>query len=129
MQVVTHCGNCPTSSRCRQKPAALAAAGIPFAFTSEGLDAPRDLIAAVKKSIDLGFKREDAIHALTLGAARIYGVDNRLGSIEPGKIANLTVIKGELFDSMARVQMVFVDGKKYDPAPEPPPARRGEETR
>ncbi len=110
-------------------PAALAAAGIPFAFTSEGLDAPRDLIAAVKKSIDLGFKREDAIHALTLGAARLYGVDNRLGSIEPGKIANLTVMKGELFDSMARVQMVFVDGKKYDPAPEPPPARRGEETR
>jgi imidazolonepropionase-like amidohydrolase len=110
-------------------PIALAAAGVPFAFTSEGLSAPRDLIAAVKKSIDVGLKKEDAIRALTLDAARIHGVDDRLGSIEAGKIANLAIVKGELFDSLARVEMVFIDGKKYDPAPEAPAPRRTEETR
>lgn len=110
-------------------PAALVAAGVPFAFTSEGLDSPREMVAAVRKAVDRGLKREDAVRALTLGAARIYGVDNRLGSIEAGKIANLTVVKGDLFDSLARVEMVFIDGKKYEPVPEPAGARRGEETR
>jgi imidazolonepropionase-like amidohydrolase len=110
-------------------PIALAAAGVPFAFTSEGLDSPREIIAAIRKSVDLGLKKEDAIRALTLGAARIYGVDNRMGAIEAGKIANLTVVKGELFDALARVEMVFIDGRKFEPAPEPAGGRRGEETR
>jgi imidazolonepropionase-like amidohydrolase len=83
----------------------------------------------VKKSIDRGLSREAAIRALTLDAARIYGVDGRLGSIEAGKIANLVVVKGDLFDSLGRIQMVFVDGKKFEPAPEAAPVRRGEETR
>lgn len=110
-------------------PIALASAGVPFAFTSDGLDSPREILAAIKKSVDLGLKKEDAIRALTLGAARIYGVDNRLGTIEAGKIANLAVVKGELFDALARIEMVFIDGKKYEPAPEPASPRRNEETR
>lgn len=110
-------------------PIALAEAGVPFAFTSEGLDSPREIIAAIRKSIDLGLKKEDAIRALTLGAAKIYGVDNRIGAIEAGKIANLTVVKGDLFDALARVEMVFIDGRKFEPVPEPAGGRRGEETR
>jgi imidazolonepropionase-like amidohydrolase len=112
-------------------PAELAKAGILFAFTSDGLDSPADFIKAVKKAIDAGLKREDAIAALTINAARIYSLERRIGSIESGKIANLTVVKGDLFDSSSKVQMVFVDGIKYSPAPEAPtpaggagPARR-----
>ena len=101
-------------------PAALAAAGVPFAISSEGLDAPKDVIKALKKSIDVGLKPADAIRALTLSAAEIYGLAGRLGSIEKGKIANLTVIKGDLFDEKAKVSMVFIDGKRYLPAPEAP---------
>jgi imidazolonepropionase-like amidohydrolase len=101
-------------------PAALAAAGVPFAISSEGLDAPKDVIKALKKSIDLGLKPADAIRALTLSAAEIYGLAGRLGSIEKGKIANLTVVKGDLFDDKATVSMVFIDGRKYVPAPEAP---------
>jgi imidazolonepropionase-like amidohydrolase len=101
-------------------PAALAAAGVPFAISSEGFDAPKDVIQALKKSIDVGLKQADAIRALTLSAAEIYGLAGRLGSIEKGKIANLTVIKGDLFDDKATVSMVFIDGKKYVPAPEAP---------
>jgi len=55
---------------------------------------------------------------LTLSAAEIYGVAGRIGSIEKGKIANLTVIKGDLFDDKATVSMIFIDGKKYLPVPE-----------
>jgi imidazolonepropionase-like amidohydrolase len=115
--------------RAPSAPAELAKAGVPFAFTSEGLESPRELLAAVRKSINQGLRKEDALHALTLGAARIYGLDGRMGSIEPGKIANLVVVKGDLLESMSRVEMVFIDGRKYEPAPDAPAARRGEETR
>jgi len=101
-------------------PAVLAAAGVPFAISSEGLDTPKDILKALKKSIDVGLKPADAIRALTLSAAEIYGVASRLGSIDTGKIANLTLVKGDLFDEKSKVEMVFIDGKKYLPAPEAP---------
>ena len=97
-------------------------AGVKFALYSDGLDAPRDLQRAVKKAIDAGLSREDALRALTLSPAEIYGVADRLGSIEKGKIANLVVTKGDIFDDRTKVEMIFVDGKKYTPAPEASPA-------
>lgn len=103
-------------------PAVLKKAGIKFALYSDGLDAPRDLQRAVKKAIDNGLSREDALRALTLSPAEIYGVQDRLGSIEKGKIANLVVTKGEIFDDRTKIEFVLVDGNKYVPAPEPPPA-------
>jgi imidazolonepropionase-like amidohydrolase len=62
------------------------------------------------------------VRALTLSAAEIYGVADRVGSIEPGKIANLVVVKGSLFDEKAQIRYVFVDGVKYEPVPEAPPS-------
>lgn len=106
--------------RAPSSPIELAKVGVPFAFTSDGLDSPADLVKAVKKSIDAGLKKEDAIAALTINAARIYSLDRRIGSIEAGKIANLAVVKGDLFDSASKVEMVFIDGVKYAPAPETP---------
>lgn len=101
-------------------PAALAAAGVKFAVSSEGIDAPKDVIRALKKSIDLGLKKEDALKALTLNAAEIYGLAGKLGSIDKGKIANLVVTDGDLFDDKTKVKMVFVDGVKFLPPPEAP---------
>ncbi len=49
-----------------QSPKVLAAAGVPFAVSSEGIEAPRDIIKALKKSIDQGLSKEDALKALTL---------------------------------------------------------------
>jgi imidazolonepropionase-like amidohydrolase len=72
---------------------------------------------AVKKAIDAGLSREDAVRALTLSPAEIYGVADRIGSIEKGKIGNLVVTRGDLFDDRTKVEMIFVDGKKYVPAP------------
>ena len=102
--------------------AVLASAGVKFAVSSDGMEAPRDVIRALKKSIDLGLKPADALRALTLSAAEIYGVAGRLGSIDKGKIANLVVTDGDLFDDKSKVRMVFVDGVKYLPAIELPPA-------
>ncbi len=106
-------------------PAALSAAGVRWAVSSDGLDSPRAVLRALKQSIDRGLKREDALRALTLHAAEIYGVADRLGSIERGKIANLVLATGDLFDDSTRVRMVFIDGVRYLPEPEMPQAPAG----
>ncbi len=103
-------------------PAALAKAGVKFAFYAGGLDRPQDVSRAVKRALDAGLSADDAIRALTLSVAEIYGVSDRLGSIDKGKIANLTVTKGDLFQSGTEVKFVLVDGIKYEPAPEAPAA-------
>ena len=111
-----HAGNPRQGSRsrrpCCRRPASNSRS-IPTASTQ-----PRDLQRAVKKAIDAGLSREDALRALTLSPAEIYGVADRLGSIEKGKIANLVVTRGDIFDDRTKVEMIFVDGRKYAPAPE-----------
>jgi imidazolonepropionase-like amidohydrolase len=108
--------------------ALLQKAGVKFAFYSDGLDAPRDIQRAVKKAIDAGLPREQALRAMTMTPAEIYGVADRVGSIEKGKIANLVVTKGDIFDTNTKIEMVFVDGKKYTPADTAAGAGRGAAT-
>ena len=108
-------------------PAALQKAGVKFALYSDGIDTPRELQRAVKKAMDAGLSREDALRAMTLSPAEIYGIDNRVGSIEKGKIGNLVVTRGDIFDDRTRVEMVFVDGKQYKPG-DAAPAGRGTAT-
>jgi imidazolonepropionase-like amidohydrolase len=117
-----------TRDKAASAPALLQKAGVKYALYSDGLEQPRDLQRAVKKAIDAGLAREDAIRALTLSPAEIYGVADRLGSIEKGKIANLVVTKGELFDDRTRIEMIFVDGRKYTPAADATPGGRGPAT-
>ena len=105
-----------------------AKAGVQFAFYSDGVETAPDLKKAVKKAIDAGLTRADAIRALTLNVAEIYGAADRLGSIEKGKIANLTVTKGEAFDDKSTVEYVFIDGKQFRPSKDlqtGPPAGAG----
>jgi len=100
--------------RAPSSPAALAKAGVKFAFTSDGIATPADILKAVKKSVDAGLAPDAAIRALTLSPAEIFGVADRTGSIEKGKIANLTVTDGDLFGEKTKIKMIFVDGKKFE---------------
>jgi imidazolonepropionase-like amidohydrolase len=98
----------------------LAAGGVKFAFQNGGATNISDFVSAAVKSTENGLSREAAIRAMTLSPAEIFGVNDRLGSIEVGKIANLTVIRGDLFGQQKTVTHVFVDGKLFEPkAPEP----------
>ncbi len=98
----------------------LAAAGVRFAFESGGLANMTDFVGNVGKSVEQGLARDEAIRALTLRAAEILNVDNQLGTIEPGKIANLTITRGDLFDRTRRIAYVFIDGRPVDLKPAPP---------
>jgi imidazolonepropionase-like amidohydrolase len=100
--------------RAPSSPAALGKAGVKFAFYSGGITPPKDILPAVKKSIDAGLSPDAALRALTLSPAEIFGVSETLGSIETGKIANLVVTDGDLFDKKTKMKIVFVDGRKYE---------------
>ena len=95
-------------------PAALAKAGVQFAFYSGGITSSKDILKAVKKSIDAGLAPDAALRALTLTPAQIYDVSDRLGSIETGKIANLVVTDGDLFAEKTKIKLVFVDGERFE---------------
>jgi hypothetical protein len=106
-------------------PGLLAKAGVRFGFYDDGVATSADLIAAVKKAIERGLPRGEAIRALTLTVAEMYGVADRLGSIEKGKIANLTVTRGEAFEDGSKVEHVFIDGNDLKPREASPPPQPG----
>lgn len=95
-------------------PGVLAQAGVPFAFYTGGLDQPSEALPAVRRAVAQGLSEEDALRALTLSPAEIFGVSDRLGSVETGKIANLVIADGSLLDEDGRIEMVFVDGEMFE---------------
>jgi len=99
--------------RAPSSPAALSKAGVKFAFYSGAITAPKDILKAAKKSIEAGLSPDAALRAFTLMPAEIFGVSDRLGSIENGKIANLVVTDGDIFDEKTKIKFVFVDGHRF----------------
>ncbi|MGH3301654.1 MAG: amidohydrolase [Streptosporangiaceae bacterium] len=92
-------------------PGRLAAAGVTIAITTDHPVVPIHFLAyqaglAVKHGLD----RDTALRALTINPARIVGIDDRLGSIEPGKDADLVIWSGDPLDVPSRVERALVDG-------------------
>jgi imidazolonepropionase-like amidohydrolase len=106
-------------------PAALDKNGILFAFSSEGIQQPRDFVRNAARAVKEGLSADAAVRALTINAAKIAGAADRLGSIEKGKIANVIVTDGDLFEDRTRVVHIFIDGRKVDPEPAAPTGGRG----
>jgi len=103
-------------------PAQLAEHGIPFALTTHGLPKATDFFKQIRLAIKVGLPEDIALEALTIQPARILGIDDVLGSLAPGKIANLILADGGLFAENTRIEKVFVDGRlfhiKHQPTPE-----------
>jgi imidazolonepropionase-like amidohydrolase len=98
-------------NRSLANPGRLAAAGVTIAITTDHPVVPIHFLAyqaglAVKHGLD----RDTALQALTINPARIVGVDDRLGSIEPGKDADVVIWSGDPLDVPSRVERAFVDG-------------------
>ncbi len=95
-------------------PAALARAHVTFALTTNGLKDVKSFRGNVVQAIDRGLTRDQALAAVTTVPARLLKLDDRLGTIAAGRIANLTVTRGELFSESGQVRQVWVDGEPYD---------------
>lgn len=104
---------------------ALHKAGVKFAFTSGTLTRPSDFIVNAARAIEAGLPKDEALKALTIYPAQIFGVSEQLGSIEKGKIANLIVASGDLFARDTKIKHTFVDGKQYIIKEAPAPQRFG----
>jgi len=97
--------------------ARLDAAGVRVLFNEGGgSDASnvRNLPQLVAAAVAHGFPRAKALASITLEPARLLGVADRVGSLEPGKDATLIVTDGDLFDSRSRVVAAYLDGRELD---------------
>ncbi len=94
--------------------AAVATLGVPLALGTGGMRDPDSFLENLRLAISAGLPAATALDALTRTPARLFGVEAVLGSLEPGKIANLTITGGgDIFsDSEAYIAHVFVDGRK-----------------
>ena len=70
----------------------------------------QDFIANVQKAVENGLSKDEAVRALTINAAEMFGVADQLGTIEVGKIANLVVVSGDLLakDTKVRTNRISV---------------------
>ncbi len=100
-------------------PARLHAAGVRFAIARQGglRAAPntRNLAHEAAAAVAHGLPPEVALRAITLDAARLLGVDDRLGSLDVGKLATFFVTAGDALEPSTRVQRVWVRGREVDP--------------
>jgi imidazolonepropionase-like amidohydrolase len=87
---------------------------IPFAFSSEGLKEPDELLTGVRQAIAAGLPRKAALAALTSDAAKLLGQDQRLGTLAAGKLAHLVALNGPFDDERSKARFVFVDGVKFE---------------
>jgi imidazolonepropionase-like amidohydrolase len=95
----------------------LARAGVLFCFSSgDDPGAGQDLPYHAAKAVAFGLDHEEALKALTVNPARILGVSDRLGSLEPGKDADLFLTTGDPLDARSEVKHIFISGKHLDQA-------------
>ncbi len=103
-----------------ENPAVLQNQGLEIALTTFGLDDKKDFHKNLLLAIDRGLSESNALAALTIVPAQLCGLDQLLGTIEPGKQANLTIVDGKgYFDPEAKIRSVWIDGRFYPLPAEP----------
>lgn len=92
---------------------ALSKAGVPFAIMTDHPVVPIHYLSlSAGLAVKGGLPEEEALKAITLYAAKLVGIDHRVGSLEPGKDADIIVIDRPLFDPNHQVEQVFVNGRR-----------------
>jgi imidazolonepropionase-like amidohydrolase len=100
-------------NRSLANPGRLAAAGVTIAITTDHPVVPINfLIHQASLAVKEGLDRDTALRAITINPARIIGVDDRLGSLEPGKDADLAIWSGDPLDVTSRAERAYQDGRE-----------------
>jgi imidazolonepropionase-like amidohydrolase len=85
---------------------------VKIAFASFDAHQVRNLPYAAGMAVAFGLPYDEAMKALTLYPAQIWGVDDQLGSLEVGKTANVVVANGDPLDVKTVVEHVFIRGRE-----------------
>ncbi len=94
-------------------PAAFEKAGIPFVFTTAELRDARSLLANIRKAIEYGLSETKALEALTTAPAAMIGINDKVGTLEAGKLANFIITSGPVFQEKTTILQNWVQGEKY----------------
>jgi imidazolonepropionase-like amidohydrolase len=94
-------------------PGVLEKAGVKFALTTFGLDAPNAFWAAIQQAITAGLTEKQALMAVTETPAAILGIGDKVGSIEKGKLANFLITSDNIFKSGNIIYENWVQGKRF----------------
>jgi len=93
-------------------PGILARAGIPVAIMTDHPCVPvQHLLLCAAIAVREGMPEEEALKAVTVNAARAAGIDDRVGSLEKGKDADIVIFSGHPFDYKTKVDFTIIDGK------------------
>ncbi len=91
-------------------PGKMAKAGVKVVLRSNDSENTRNLPFNAGFAAAYGMGKEEALKAVTIHAAEVFGVADRLGSIEAGKDATLFVSTGDPFETKTQIRHVFIDG-------------------
>lgn len=94
-------------------------AGVTVALTTDKLKKRSDFFPNLRKAIDNGLSKDDALAMLTTAPAKLFGVADRLGAVKPGAVASLVVVDGDLFNKAGKIRDVWVEGARYEVTPAP----------
>ena len=94
------------------QPAELASAGVRFAFGSFDNSFARRLGQQAANAVAYGLPYDEALKAVTLYPAQIFGLADQLGSLEAGKVANLIVTTGDPLELTTDVKFLFIKGQQ-----------------
>lgn len=94
-----------------RNPGILSKAGVKVALQTDEMSAVRYLLINAVIAFQHGMGEEEALRAITINPAEIIGVEERVGSLEVGKDADLVVFSGHPFDYRSVPEMVFIDGE------------------
>ena len=85
-----------------------------FSIGPRAFEAPmaRNLPYAAAQAVAFGLPEDEALKGLTLYPAEVAGISKRLGSIEPGKLASLFAVDGNILDLRANVKRMWVAGEE-----------------
>jgi imidazolonepropionase-like amidohydrolase len=89
----------------------LHSAGIPIAFASFGTAFSRRLPQYAGTAVAYGLPRDEALKAVTLNAAEMFGIADQVGTIETGKLADLIVTNGDPLELQTQVKYLFIKGQ------------------
>jgi imidazolonepropionase-like amidohydrolase len=97
-----------------RNPGVLNKAGVKIAFSSVSASQAKDLPYHAAKAAAFGLDKKEALKAVTIYPAEIFGVDKIMGSLEKGKTANIVLADGDILETRTNIMKVFIDGRETD---------------
>lgn len=94
-------------------PGAFEKYGIKFALTSSDLKDKKDFFARIRKSIEYGLTPKAALRALTVTPAEMLGIQNEVGSLKAGMLANFIITSADIFEEGTVMYENWVRGRRY----------------